>query len=116
MYLNFQYDVTGKGLRSECMSSKGLVAHLSFSGKAQLGILPRAHRANTILSWKVDILEMLCMFVCTLEDFLQGVPKSPVHNVIINFAHGGNIVRSNCGDRSNPKNNATLIFWICTKP
>ena len=32
-----------EGLRSECTSSKGLVARFSFSGKAQLGILPRAH-------------------------------------------------------------------------
>ena len=46
-------------------------------------------RANTILRWKVDIQKVLCMFACILEDFLQGVPESPVHDVIINFAHGG---------------------------
>ena len=40
------------------------------------------------------------MFVCMSEDFLQGVPKSLVHNVIVDFAHGGDIVRSNCQDRS----------------
>ena len=73
-------------------------------------------RANTILSRKVDIWKALHMFVRTLEDFLRGVPKSLVHNVIVDFAHGGNIVKSNCQDRSNPKNNTAFILRIHTKP
>ena len=56
------------------------------------------------------------MFARTLEDFLQGLPESPVHNVVIDFAHGGNIVRSNCWDRSNPKKNTMFILGIYTKP
>ena len=51
-------------------------------------------RANTVLSRKVDLREALCMLLRTSEYFLGGVPESPVHNVIIDFAHGGNIVRS----------------------
>ena len=50
------------------------------------------------------------------EDFLRGVPKSPVHNVVINLAHGGNVVRSHCQDRSDPKNNIMFILRICAKP
>ena len=38
------------------------------------------------------------MFVHMLKDFLREVPESLVHNVVINFARGGNIVRSNCWD------------------
>ena len=75
-----------------------------------------ASRASTILSWKVDIRKVLDMFACTSEDFLRGVPKSPVHNVIIDFAHGGDIVRSNCRDRSNPKYYTAFILRIHTKP
>ena len=56
------------------------------------------------------------MFACMSEDFLLQVPESPVHNVIIDFAHGGNIVRSNCQDRSNPKNNTAFILGVHTKP
>ena len=52
-----------------------------------------SHDTNTILSWKVNIWEVLHMFVHTSEDFLQGVPKFLVHNVIIHFAHGGDIAR-----------------------
>ena len=50
-------------------------------------------RANTILSRKVDLREALYILLRASEDFLQGVPESPVHNVIIDFAHGGNIVK-----------------------
>ena len=56
------------------------------------------------------------MFARTSENFLQGMPKSPVHNVIIDFAHRGNIVRSNCRDRSNPKDNTAFIFWVWLEP
>ena len=56
------------------------------------------------------------MFACMSKDFLRGVPESPVHNVVIDFAHGGNIVRSNCWDRSNPKNNTVFILGIHAKP
>ena len=73
-------------------------------------------RANTVLSWKVDLREALHMFLHTSEDFLRGVPKSLVHNIIINFAHGGDIVRSNYGDRSNPKNDVAVILWVWPKP
>ena len=85
---------------------EGLIGHFAKS----------TSRANTILSQKVDIQEALHMFVHMLKDFLQEVPESLVHNVVINFAHGGNIVRSNCRDRSNPKNNTMFILGIRTKP
>ena len=56
------------------------------------------------------------MFACTSEDFLQEVPESLVHNVIVDFAHGGDIVRSNCRDRSNHKNNTMFILGVgCQK-
>ena len=75
-------------------------------GENSIGHLAKStSRANTILSQKVDIRKALHMFARTSEDFLQGVHKSLVHNIIIDFAHGGDIVRSNCQDRSNPKNN-----------
>jgi len=73
-------------------------------------------RANTVLSRKVDLREVLHMLLRTSEDFLRGVPESPVHNVIIDFAHGGNIVRSNYRDRSNPKNDIAIVFWVWPKP
>jgi len=73
-------------------------------------------RANTVLSWKVNIREVLHMLLCVSEDFLRGVPESLVHNVIIDFAHRGNIVRSNYWDRSNPKNDVVIIFWVWPKP
>ena len=73
-------------------------------------------RANTILSRKVDIRKALHMFAHMSEDFLRGVPKSLVHNVIVDFAHGGNIVRSNCRDRSNPKYNTVFVLRIHTEP
>jgi len=73
-------------------------------------------RANTVLGRKVNVREMLCMLLRTLEYFLQGVPKSPVHNVVIDFAHGGNVVRSDYWDRSNPKNDVVIIFWVWPKP
>ena len=73
-------------------------------------------RANTVLSRKMDLWEALCMLLCTLEDFLRGVPESPVHNVVIDFAHRGDIVRSNYWDRSNPKNDVAIVFWVWPKP
>ena len=59
-------------------------------------------RADAILSGEVDLRKALHMLLRMSEYCLQGVPKSPVHNVVVDFAHGGNIVGSNCGDRSNP--------------
>ena len=59
-------------------------------------------RANTILGREVNLRKALRMLLRMSEYCLQGVPKSPVHNVVVDFAHGGNIVGSNCGDRSNP--------------
>jgi len=73
-------------------------------------------RANTVLSRKVDLREALCMLLHASEYFLRGVPKSPVHNVVIDFAHRGDIVRSNYRDRSNPKNDVAIIFWVWPKP
>ena len=68
-------------------------------------------RANTILSRKVDLREALHMLLRASEYFLRGVPESPVHNVVIDFAHRGDIVRSNYQDRSNPKNDIAVILW-----
>jgi len=73
-------------------------------------------RANTVLSRKVDLWEALHMLLCALEYFLRGVPESPVHNVVIDFAHGGNTVRSNYRDRSNPKDDVAIVFWVWPKP
>jgi len=73
-------------------------------------------RANTVLSRKVDLREALRMFLRASEYFLRGVPESLVHNVVIDFAHRGDIVRSNYRDRSNPKNDVAIIFWVWPKP
>jgi len=73
-------------------------------------------RANTVLSWKVNLQEALHMFLHMSEDFLWGVPESLVHNIIVDFAHRGNIDRSNCLNRSNPKNNMAIIFWVWPRP
>ena len=73
-------------------------------------------RANTVLSRKVDLREALCMLLHMSEDFLRGVPESLVHNVVIDFAHGGDVVRSNYWDRSNPKNDVVIVFWVWPKP
>ena len=58
--------------------------------------------ADTILCREVDLQKALRMLLRMLEYCLRGMPKSPVHNVVVDFAHGGNIVRSNCGDGSDP--------------
>ena len=73
-------------------------------------------RANTVLRREVDLGEAQRMLLCSTEYVLQGVPKSPVHNVVIDFAHGGDKVRSNCWDRSNPKNNTTFVFRVWSEP
>ena len=49
-------------------------------------------RADAILSREVDLWKTLCMLLRMLEYCLQGVPKSPVHNVVVDFANGGNVV------------------------
>ena len=59
-------------------------------------------RADAILSGEVNLRKALRMLLRMSEYYLRGMPESPVHNVIVDFAHRGNIVRSNCGDRSDP--------------
>ena len=49
-------------------------------------------RANAVLSGEVDLRKALRMLLRMSEYCLRGVPESPVHNVIVDFAHGGNIV------------------------
>jgi len=96
---------------------KGLGSTSFILWESSIGHLAKStSRANTILSRKVDLREALRMLLCASEDFLRGVPESPVHNVIIDFAHRGNIVRSNYWDRSNPKNDVAVILWVWPKP
>ena len=59
-------------------------------------------RADTVLCREVNLRKALRMLLRMSEYCLRGMPESPVHNVVVDFAHGGNIVRSNCRDRSNP--------------
>ena len=59
-------------------------------------------RANAVLSREVNLQKALHMLLHMLEYCLRGMLKSLVHNVIVDFVHGGNVVRSNCGDRSDP--------------
>jgi len=73
-------------------------------------------RANTVLSRKVNLREALRILLRASEYFLRGVPESPVHNVVIDFGHGADIVRSNYRDRSNPKNDIAVVFWVWPKP
>ena len=57
------------------------------------------------------------VYVCMhIRELPLRMPKSLVHNVRIDFSHGSNIVRSNCMDRSIPKNNTALIFRVCAEP
>ena len=85
--------------------------------KCSIGHLAKsASRANTVLRREVDLGEAQHMLLRSMEYVLRGVPKSLVHNVIIDFAHGGDEVRSNCWDRSNPKNNTTFVFWVWSEP
>jgi len=96
---------------------KGLGSMSFIFWESSIGHLAKStSRANTVLSRKVDLRETLHMLLCALEDFLRGVPESLVHDVVINFAHGGDIVRSNYWDRSNPKDNIAIIFWVWPKP
>jgi len=106
-----------EGFQIRVHQLKGLGSMSFIFWESSIGHLAKStSRANTVLSRKVDLREVLHMFLRASEYFLRGVPESPVHNVIIDFAHGGNIVRSNYRDRSNPENDVAIIFWVWPKP
>ena len=49
-------------------------------------------RADTVFSREVNLRKALLMLLRMSEYCLRGVPKSPVHNVVVDFAHGGDII------------------------
>ena len=49
-------------------------------------------RANAVLNGEVNFRKALRMLLRMSEYCLRGMPKSPVHNVVVNFAHGGNVI------------------------
>jgi len=106
-----------EGFQIRVHQLKGLGSTSFIFWESLIGHLAKStSRANTVLSRKVNLQEVLHMLLCVSEDFLTGVPESLVHNVIIDFAHGGDIVRSNYRDRSNPKNDVVIVFWVWPKP
>ena len=49
-------------------------------------------RADAVLSGEVNLRKALRILLRMSEYCLRGMPESPVHNVVVDFAHGGNVV------------------------